>query len=115
MYIHCFHNGVAYDHFSTIAYNSSILIIRHVILVAIIGTTILAPYHLVKSLQPIQRLGARRFHLQAPNLRKSCSGLTSMRGYQDISSNNIFDQAHGICYTRTCSTSSQPPLIEQIT
>ena len=54
----------------------SFALIRHVTLVAITGTTILTPYHIIKSLQLIWISGTRRFHLRVPDLPKSCSDLT---------------------------------------
>ena len=44
-------------------------------LVAIAGTTVLVPCHIVKSLLLIWRSGTRRFHLQVPDLQMSCSDL----------------------------------------
>ena len=45
-------------------------------LAAIAGTTILLPYHVVKSLQLIWREGTRRWNLWVPNLQMSCSDLS---------------------------------------
>ena len=41
----------------------------YIILVAIIGTTILVPYHYIKSLQLICRSGRRKCHFQGPNIQ----------------------------------------------
>ena len=43
--------------------------IGYIILVAIIGTTILVPYHYIKSLQLICGSGRRKCHFQRPNIQ----------------------------------------------
>ena len=57
--------------------------IRHVTLVVITGTTILAPYHYGKSLQLIWRSGTRRFHLRVPDLQNELQRLDYITGCQD--------------------------------
>ena len=47
---------------------------------AIAGAIILVPWHGVKSLQLIWRLGTRRWNLRVPNLQMSCRDLTSRSG-----------------------------------
>ena len=52
----------------------------HVTLVATIGTTILVPYHWVKSLQLIGRSGTRRWNLRVPDLPMSCGDWNTWQG-----------------------------------
>ena len=61
---------------------------KNLALVAISRTTELVPYHLVKSLQLIWRLGTRKLNLRILDLEVSCSDLTRIGGYQDDASNN---------------------------
>ena len=45
----------------------------HVKLAAIVGTIILVPCHIVKSLQLTWRWGTRRFNLRVPHLQMICN------------------------------------------
>ena len=63
---------------------------------AIIGTSSLVPYLLVKSLQLFGRLGTRRWNLRVPSFQMSCSDLTWIRGYQVNSSSNGCQVIHPI-------------------
>ena len=62
--------------------------VGHVHLVAIAGTTILVPCHVVKTLQLIRRSGTRRWNLRVPDLQMSYSDLTLKIGHQDSSPSN---------------------------
>ena len=59
----------------------------HVTLTAITGTTTMVPECFIKSLQLNCRLASRWSHLLALDFLESWVGLTTVIGYQDISSN----------------------------
>ena len=48
------------------------------------GYTVLVPCHVVKSLQPIWRLGTCSFHLGVPDLQLICSDLIKRRGTRTV-------------------------------
>ena len=58
---------------------------RHVTLAAITEAIKLVPYHLIKSLQPIRRLGTSRWNVLEPYHQMNCSDWTALIGYQDTS------------------------------
>ena len=60
--------------------------IGYVILVAISGTTKLASYHGVKSLQLIWKWGTCRWNLRVPHLQMCCGDSIRMKRYQYSSS-----------------------------
>ena len=68
-------------------------LIGHVTLVAINGTTKPTPYHSVKSLQLIWRLGTDRRNLWIPNLHMSNSNLIKMTRWQDSGHSNGYQWA----------------------
>ena len=67
-------------------YESYVLVIDA--LVVIITTTAMMPYHFVKSLALIWRLGTRKIHRLIPDLQVTGSYLTRVRGYLDNIASN---------------------------